>query len=327
MRGALALAAALLLGACASPAPAPPPPPGQPVFATEDGLRLPVRSFPAIGRPQAVLVALHGLNDYSGFFQETADDLARAGIHTLAYDQRGFGATPDRGRWPGEQALIGDFAAFVRDVRRRNPDLPLYVLGESMGGAVIAVALARDPALPVDGAILVTPAVWSRDTMPWYQRLGIWFGATFTPGLTLSSADFDIPPTDNEQAREQFARDPLTIKGTRFDTMDALVDLMGEAQRAVPALRQRTLLLYGLHDVMIPRTPMVALLERWRAAPSPNFRFALYPDGHHLLLRDRQRAVVWRDIATWIRDPGAPLPSGCEHDRQDALRLLKAPPA
>jgi len=327
MRGALALAAALLLGACASPAPAPPPPPGQPVFATEDGLRLPVRSFPAIGRPQAVLVALHGLNDYSGFFQETADDLARAGIHTLAYDQRGFGATPDRGRWPGEQALIGDFAAFVRDVRRRNPDLPLYVLGESMGGAVIAVALARDPALPVDGAILVTPAVWSRDTMPWYQRLGIWFGATFTPALTLSSADFDIPPTDNEQAREQFARDPLTIKGTRFDTMDALVDLMGEAQRAVPALRQRTLLLYGLHDVMIPRTPMVALLERWRAAPSPNFRFALYPDGHHLLLRDRQRAVVWRDIATWIRDPGAPLPSGCEHDRQGALRLLQAPPA
>jgi len=324
MRRLLALSALLLLGACASTPPAPPVPPTQPVFTAPDGARLPMRVFPTAGHPKAVVMAVHGFNDYSGFFAETAEHFAGAGITTLAYDQRGFGATPGRGTWPGQEALIDDFRAFVRETRRRYPDLPLYVLGESMGGAVASVALAREPALPVDGAILVTPAIWSRDTMPWYQRLGIWFGTTFTPSARLSSADFDIPPTDNAEARNAFAQDPLTIKGTRFDAMDGLTGLMGEAMRAVPEIRQRTLLLYGLNDVMIPRPPMIALFERWPPAPAPNFRFALYPEGHHLLLRDLQRAVVWRDIETWILTPDAPLPSGCEHDRPDTLRLLRA---
>ncbi|HEX5092971.1 MAG TPA: alpha/beta hydrolase [Burkholderiales bacterium] len=317
----------MFLGACAATSPAPPVPPTQPVFTAADGARLPMRVFPAAGRPRAVVIALHGFNDYSGFFEESAGYFARAGITTLAYDQRGFGASPGRGRWPGEAALVDDFLAFAREARRRHPGVPLYALGESMGGAVVALGLAREPALPVDGAILVTPAIWSRDTMPWYQRFGMWLGSSLTPGVRLNSADFDIPPTDNPEAREAFARDPLTIKGTRFDTMDALTGLMGEAMRAVPQVRTRTLFLYGLQDVMIPRAPMVALFERWPAAPAPNFRFALYPDGHHLLLRDRQRAAVWRDIVSWIERPDAPLPSGFQRDRAEVLRLLRAAPS
>jgi len=324
MRALSALAAAFLLGACAATPPAPPVPPSQPVFTAPDGAHLPMRVFAAAGRPKAVVVAVHGFNDYSGFFAETAENFAGAGITTLAYDQRGFGASPGRGQWPGAEALVADFRAFVGEARRRYPGLPLYALGESMGGAVVAVALSREPGLEVDGAILVTPAIWSRDTMPWYQRFGIWIGSTFAPGARLNSADFDIPPTDNAEAREAFAQDPLTIKGTRFEAMDGLTGLMGEAMRAVPGIRQRALLLYGLNDEMIPRPPMVAMFERWPPAPAPNFRFALYPDGHHLLLRDLQRAVVWRDIQTWILDPGAPLPSGCEHDRRETLRLLRA---
>jgi acylglycerol lipase len=326
MRGASAVLAMLLLGACAATPPAPPVPPGQPLFVAADGARLPMRVYPAAGRPRAVVVAVHGFNDYSGFFDETAAYFARAGISTLAYDQRGFGAAPGRGRWPGGAALVEDFLAFAREARKQHPGLPLYVLGKSMGGAVAAVALAREPGLAVDGVVLVTPAIWSRDTMPWYQRLGIWLGSNLAPGATLSSADYDIPPTDNAEAREAFARDPLTIKGTRFDAMDGLIDLMGEAMRAVPQIRQRTLLVYGLQDVMIPRAPMIALFERWPAAPAPNFRFALYPEGHHLLLRDLQRAVVWRDVVSWIEHPDAPLPSGCQRERAEVLRLLEAAP-
>jgi len=87
MRGLLALSALLLLGACAATPPAPPVPPTQPVFTAADGARLPMRIFPAAGRPKAVVVAVHGFNDYSGFFAETAEHFAGAGITTLAYDR------------------------------------------------------------------------------------------------------------------------------------------------------------------------------------------------------------------------------------------------
>jgi pimeloyl-ACP methyl ester carboxylesterase len=162
--------------------------------------------------------------------------------------------------------------------------------------------------------------------MPWYQRLGIWAGARLAPGLTISSIGFDISPSDNPAVRDETTNDPMMIRGTRFDHLDALTDLMEAGQRAAPQIRQRALLLYGLRDVMMPRRPMIALFERWPADRGDNYRFALYPDGHHMLMRDRQRNVVWDDVLSWILRPEAALPSGFERQRAQLLPVLRAQP-
>lgn len=271
-----------------------------------------------------MLVALHGFNDYSRSFKDVAQYFAQAGIRTVAYDQRGFGGTPDRGKWAGTQVMVDDFLAILRFVRRDHPDLPLFVLGESMGGAVIAVALAQETEVRIDGVIFVTPAVWSRDTMPWYQRFGIWIGARMMPAMTLSSSEFGIVPSDNAAMLVEFSKDPLALKATRFDTLEGLTDLMDQAMLSVPKIRPRTLVVYGLRDVMIPRQPMIALLERWPQDAAQNVRFGLYPDGYHMLLRDQQRVVVWKDIVSWMLSPDAVLPSGFERERPEALRQLRA---
>ena len=39
---------------------------------------------------------------------------------------------------------------------------------------------------------------------------------------------------------------------------------------------------------------------------------AFYPNGYHLLLRDKDRAKPIDDILAWIRHPDAPLPSGAD---------------
>ena len=84
-------------------------------------------------------------------------------------------------------------------------------------------------------------------------------------------------------------------------------------------------MIYGLRDVMIPRQPMIALFERWPQDAAQKFRFGLYPDGYHMLLRDLQRIVVWKDIVSWMLNPDATLPSGFERERHEALRLLRTP--
>lgn len=298
-------------------------------YATADGLHLPMRRWPTEQAPQAVVVALHGFNDYSQSFDEVARHFAAAGVQTVAYDQRGFGASPERDRWAGTDLLVADFLGVLTQVRRNHPELPLYVLGESMGGAVAAIALQRAGSLPIAGLILVTPAVWSRSTMPWYQRFAIWIGDLTSPGLTLSSAAFDIAPSDNPEVQRRHHRDPLIIKATRLDKLSGLSDLMDQAAPAIPGIRQRTLLLYGLRDVMMPRRPMISLFEnwpeRWPDRATPNFRFAVYPDGHHTLLRDLQRRVVWDDLLGWIRQPDASLPSGFERRREELLKILRDP--
>ena len=287
---------------------------------------LPLRRQPAVAPRKAVLLALHGFNDYSRFISEAARYFAQHGIETIAYDQRGFGGASDRGQWSGADAMAADFLAMLAGVRRDYPGVPVFALGESMGASVIAIALTRAPQTEVDGVILATPAVWSHDTMPWYQRFGIWAGARLAPGFTISSAKFDIAPSDNLAMRAETANDPLIIKETRLDRLDALTDLMASGQRATPQVRHRALLLYGLRDVMMPRRPLIALFERWPADRGGNYRYALYPNGYHVLLRDQQRNVVWNDVLSWMLTPAAALPSGFERQRGEVLPVLRGQP-
>jgi len=69
------------------------------------------------------------------------------------------------------------------------------------------------------------------------------------------------------------------------------------------------LVLYGANDQIIPKTPTRRMLA---AMPAGARTIAVYGDGWHMLLRDLNAAVVRRDIAHWMAQPGAPLPSGAE---------------
>ncbi len=110
-------------------------------FLTRDGLHLPLRHWDAPS-PIAIIVALHGMSDYSNAFDMPASFWATQGVTTYAYDQRGFGQSPNPGLWAGGDALRGDLTDFVEIVRAKHPDTPVYALGESMGGAVVLSSLA-----------------------------------------------------------------------------------------------------------------------------------------------------------------------------------------
>src|SRR5436190_13150571 len=81
-------------------------------FLTRDGLQLPLRHWDA-GHPKAVIVALHGMSDYSRAFAMPAPWWAEQGITTIAYDQRGFGGSPNAGTWAGSDAMREDLVDAV----------------------------------------------------------------------------------------------------------------------------------------------------------------------------------------------------------------------
>jgi acylglycerol lipase len=238
--------------------------------------------------------------------------LARQGIATFAYDQRGFGAAPNRGLWAGSAALSADLADAARALRARYPGVPLYLLGDSMGGAVVAVAVTGPGAPPADGIILAAPAVWARSAMPWPYRVALWISARTVPWMDITGRDLGIQASDNIDMLIALGRDPLVLKETRVDAVVGLVDLMDQGLAAAPNLKMPALLLYGEKDEVIPADPV---LRFWRDLPAtarPRQRRALYADGWHMLLRDLQAKVVLDDIVQWIADPRAPLPSGAE---------------
>lgn len=284
-------------------------------FVSVDGRELPYAVW-APERPKAALVALHGFNDYRMAFDKAAKWWAERGIVTYAYDQRGFGETAERGIWAGSEALASDARAFLQAVRARHPGLPVYLLGDSMGGAVALLALAGPEAPEVDGAILVAPAVWGGRAMNPVFRFGIWFAAHTTPWNYATGEGLRRRPSDNEEMLRRLGRDPLVIKRTRIDAVYGLTQLMGEALDAAPRVKAPLLVLYGANDEIVPAEPVRELV---RSATAP-VRQAIYAEGYHMLLRDLQAETVWRDVATWIADPSAPLPSGEERGETRSAR-------
>lgn len=318
-----------ILTACAAPESVGPPPapvatvPAQltkEAIIAPDGAVLPLRSWLPDGKVRAVVLAVHGFNDYSHAFAGPGRAWAKDGIATFAYDQRGFGAAPLRGRWAGTWQLDQDLATASRLLRARYPGLPLYLLGESMGGAVVVTAMtgATGAERPqADGVILAAPAVWARSSMNVFERAALWTGYYLFPAMTLTGNSLHIVPCDNIAVMRELSRDPLVIKETRVDTIHGLVDLMDQAFDAAPRLSEPVMVLYGDHDEVIPPEPV----RRWIAHLPPAPRVvAWYTDGYHMLLRDLDAAVVLGDIESWISSPAVPLPSGADRRAAQILR-------
>lgn len=292
------------------------------VFLTEDGTNLPFRHWLPKTDPHAVLIALHGFNDYSRFFQQPGEYFSKLGIACFAYDQRGFGAAPKRGLWAGGAAYTDDLHTLVRLVKQRYPDRPVYLLGESMGGAIIITAMSQANMPAVDGIILVAPALWARPTMPWYQTGLLWTLAHSLPWLTLTGEGVRVMPSDNIEMLRALGRDPWVIKATRVETVYGLTDLMDEAFNSATLLHGNTLMLYGEKDEIIPKKPTYAFLQKFLATDATEKTVAFYQQGYHMLLRDLQAPTAWKDIATWINNKPEKLPSGADIRARQVLAEL-----
>lgn len=319
-----------LVGAGCAPLVMPAGPPQGPPAAvggavrSPDGAELPVQAWlPRQARPRAVLVAVHGFNDYGHFFAGAGRYLAARGIASYAYDQRGFGKAPNHGTWPGTAALVGDLRAVIAVMRERHRGVPMFVLGASMGGAVVMAAMTGPDPPQIDGIILAAPAVRGRATMPWPQTASLWLAAHTVPWLKVSGRGLGIKPSDNKKVLRALGRDPLVIKETRIDALYGLVNLMDAALAAARRLDGRLLILYGEHDQLVPERSVRQFFAELPASGRARRRVALYPRGYHMLLRDLQAETVWADIASWIADPARPLPSGADDHAAGTCRRWK----
>jgi alpha-beta hydrolase superfamily lysophospholipase len=292
-------------------------------LVTDDAVSLPLRVWmPAATNPtapRAVIVALHGFNDYSNAFDGPAQIWADAGIVTYAYDQRGFGGAIQPGLWAGTERMTADAALAVKLVAARHPGVPVFLVGESMGGAV-ALALMTGPKPPdIAGTILVAPAVRGRDAIGLVASATLWFATHTVPWWEVTGRGLDIRPSDNIPMLIALSRDPLVIKRTRVDTIYGLVGLMDQALAAAPHLPRPTLVLYGTHEEVISAEAADAFLAALPKDGAAPIRVAIYEGGYHMLLRDLGGRRVIDDIAAWIADPARPLPSGADRNGRDRV--------
>lgn len=260
----------------------------------DDDYRLPYRLW-LPKAPRAALLLVHGVCDYAGAFDAICPYFATCGYAVLAIDQRGFGQTSTRGKWAGTRRLardIGDAASFLK---HRVPGMPLFVIGESMGGALAVLARTRGHLDGVSGMTLVAPGALGCAMRRFMFGLVIRalkpFGAR--ADLFVERVNCDDLSAD---AAIRLLADPLVLRRISPALMGGLLRLGERVYDAAPLVDVPTLTLVGSREDVSPLRCIRNLKQRFKGDAT----LVEFGDGPHLLLHWRERDRVLETIGSWV---------------------------
>lgn len=273
-----------------------PSPFGEAVFGY-DGAKLTLSMWEPNGAPDVVILALHGYGEYGELgFKAAAPDWTARGAVVYAYDQRGFGRNPSRGQWPGADALLADVRAVMTAVRARHPELPMVLMGHSMGGGVALAYLGERLEPQPDAGVLIAPAVLGGEQLGFTSRMLAWLATAIDPDQRLQSSLSSSDITDNPDEARALDADPWYLKQGAPREYLGVIRLMDRAVAEAAQVTVPVLVLSGVQDRVIPHDAIVAA---YRSMPQPK-TLKVYESGWHLLLRDLVGPTVRGDIIDWI---------------------------
>lgn len=259
------------------------------------GLRLYWQAWLPADEPLAVVVLHHGAGEHSGRYPHAVAQLVAAGYGVYGLDARGHG------RSGGRRASFDRFEQLTADLdtvvsRARARELPVFLLGYSLGGAVV-VAYALEHQQELAGAIVVGSALGRGSGVSRIQ-----FGmasllaaiAPRAPLIRLRATDL----TGDPAVAETYEADPLVHHG-RLDAR--MLGEVATAMRRLPAdfhrLRLPLLLIHGAADVTASPEGSRALLL---GARSPDKTLKLYQGRRHDVLNEPGHEQVMRDVTAWL---------------------------
>jgi alpha-beta hydrolase superfamily lysophospholipase len=265
-------------------------------FAGHDGAALFRRAWPARGEQRGVLINLHGLGDHSGLYPTVSDHFAPRGFSVHSPDLRGNGRSPGRrghiGSW---QEYREDLHRFIAVVREEEPRLPIFLLGNSLGGLIVLEYTLHHPE-HLRGVIAAAPPLGPLGVPAPRLLLGrvfsrVWPSFSLKTGMDLS--DLARDPSVTSAVLE----DPLFHRWASARLSTEVVDAIVRVQDGASRISLPLLVLHGSADRMVPPHGSRRFLAR---VPHGDRRLIEYPGGYHALFADVGRERVLADLEGWM---------------------------
>ncbi len=257
-------------------------------------------------QPKAVLQLAHGAGEHAGRYLGSMAPIIEAGYLIYTADHRGHGLTSgmtslgDFGPG-GAPAAVDDMAVLSRRARAENPDLPLILMGHSMG-AMFSQAYVLDHSELIDALVL------SGTAGPGPRPAG---GPN--SGYANPRTDYDWLSRDEAEV-DKYIADPFC--GIRFkpESMASFMALrerdMGPAALAKIKKGLPTYVMVGDEDPINQKlATLTPLVEAYRAA-GLDVTLKVYPGGRHEMLNETNRAEVVTDLLAWLDGAVAKLNRG-----------------
>jgi alpha-beta hydrolase superfamily lysophospholipase len=277
------------------------------IFPSADGTQIAAyRWDPASATPRGAVQITHGMGEHARRYEHVAHALTEAGYVVYAQDHPGHGASigaGDKGDLgeAGWQGLVDDIGLLTAIIRAVRPDVPLILLGHSMGSFAVQQHLL-DHSADVDGVVLTGTAVIDllEPALDLDQPLDLaMFNAPFQPART----DYDWLSRD-EAVVDAYVADPLC--GFGIDTASAKGMFVGARRLADPAqvasLRDSLPIYIAVGEadpVNGGLTLLHPLVDRLKEAGLTDVTVVTYPEGRHEILNETNRAEVIGSLIAW----------------------------
>lgn len=252
--------------------------------------------------PRAVVVIAHGYAEHSGRYAHLAAYLADRGFAVYAHDHRGHGqsTTRDRGYFDSFIALVDDYADLVARTAADHPDVPLFLLGHSMGGLIVLYTLLR-----------------FQDRLPSTFRGAITNGALLDVGSDLPAGavgllsligriapHFPISRIDSHTV----SRDPAVVAAYIADPLNGhdpvTIRVASEFMRAVrfvranaATIRDPLLMMHGGQDQLVKPSGTQFV---YKHIASTDKALTLWDGLAHECFNEPERQTVMEKTAAWI---------------------------
>lgn len=255
-----------------------------------------------------IIIAVHGYGDYSYAFDKPADFFSKFNIQTLAYDLRGFGNNEDLGEWYSLDVHVNDLKIFIKKIRMNNPTKKIYILGESMGGAIVSSLAKENKELLIEGIILISPAFWNFSEVNPFKGMILKSISSIFPSFKISGKGIiKVRPSDNLKMLKKFSEDPNVIHKPTLKSLNGIIELMDKSFEDAKFFFANpyydTLIIIPIIDEIVPRRPILKLFDDKQIKKNLNKKISLgvYEKNFHMILRDIDGDRVTREIKEWIR--------------------------
>ncbi|KAH9847879.1 lysophospholipase [Lenzites betulinus] len=284
-----------------------------------DGTQFYTRTY-ASDRPRAVLLFVHGLYDHVARYEWAHTRCAANGVTVFTFDLRGFGrtaldaahksATSSYGR-TDLHAQLSDMEWWVKRLHKEYPDLPLFTMGHSMGGALVLAFATRTSSSPppsqetiallsgvIPSSTLLLQHVHQTRLVRWVaERLRvIW------PNLLYSVSLPNDYMSHDPAVGAALAADPLVIPKASIKCLTDMLDNGEALYRSEYCHWPRELPVLFLQGTADRVTSYEATKEFYGNLPADDKRFITFEGAYHELVNELNgvKEKYMDDVIAWI---------------------------
>lgn len=279
-------------------------------WVSSDGSEFPFTRWVAGGRPERVVVAIHGLSGAASDFWPLGEYLSSRSTAVYSYELRGQGNDPQRDRIGDirrPEQWYADLDTFLCLVRAEHPGVPIFLYGESLGGLISVngmEALGAPNRAAIRGLILASPVVSLKDleALPGVSYIALMAVIRLCPHRMisvekLSEGKKDMKITGDTDHRENMRRTPHAVNAYSYRLLGTIKDLIDDSLEEASELQKPILVLYPAHDLLTTPEAVEAWYGRLKSEDKQRH---LFERSFHLLLHDSQREEVLAIIGDWL---------------------------